>query len=142
MGSKFSLAILIVGGLAVLVLLGSAVSAPQDDAIADIRSDHRSDNTAASGAPQQQVVNGWTTHAYLELVLEQQARQERMLGVGFAALVAMAGLAFVGSQRAAESRSQQIQFRGPANSPPGWPPSGPRGPTAPPAAPSGGTPPG
>lgn len=34
---------------------------------------HDVDNGRAEGAPQQQVVNGWTTHQYLGLVAEQQS---------------------------------------------------------------------
>ena len=139
MNSKYSLAVLIVGGLAVLLLLGSAFSATQGGSLEEIRSDHRSDNISASGAPQQQVVNGWTTHAYLELVSEQQARQERVMAFGLAALVAIAALGVVGSSGVPSGRNE------PAS---GWsipaqekPSVERRGPTAPPGAPGGGAPP-
>ena len=66
-----------------LVLVAAAVAvwfglAPSDDDAPNHRSDRAAiessddgNNALTSGAPQQEVVNGWTTIAYLKLVSEQ-----------------------------------------------------------------------
>lgn len=77
----------IVGVVAVLALT-TALASPGsvDDSLASIARNHTTDNTRAQGAPQQQVVNGWTTHEYLALIAEREARTERTVAVGLAAL--------------------------------------------------------
>lgn len=61
-------------------------------AAARIESSHTLDNLRAEGAPQQQVVNGWTTHEYLGLVAElsgSTARSVQQLQFLMALLVAL-----------------------------------------------------
>lgn len=67
-------------GLGVIALLGLLVwllgapssysSSGHEDRIAEIKSVDEENNEGAEGAPQQDVVNGWTTNRYLELLAE------------------------------------------------------------------------
>lgn len=93
-----SIAIGVIGILAFILLMGSVMQPSQVDSdLRSIAGDHSAANVRAQGAPQQQVVNGWTAHEYLELIAEQQARSERTLAIGLAAIVLLLA---VGLQRA------------------------------------------
>ena len=66
------------GVLAVVAVITFVVATPGDVKGVDnsamitlIEADHDANNARADGAPQQQVVNGWTTHSYLTLLSSQ-----------------------------------------------------------------------
>ncbi len=84
------------------VCLGFAPEESFDDRRSAIAREDDLNNGSTEGAPQQEVVNGWTTIAYLELLSEQQERSDnRRDGLLVVGLVGLATLLLTGQARPA-----------------------------------------
>lgn len=117
--------IAIIVGLVAILALTTALTSPGsvDESLASIDRNHTMDNTRAEGAPQQQVVNGWTAHEYLALAAEQQARTERTIAIGLAAVIVLLVLGLFRQEASAAETTG-----GPRNGPNQPPASGSDGP--------------